>query len=139
MMENKSTCHMTNVRLIELGEAVRMVKNSREDCPETSIKGRAIWETAHNCALSCLTNCPTVDAVEAKKYEELVGMYHELRENFVDFVCSGVPNVAPYCLNRCDGCCDAYGWCRKSNLCKGFNPAEVILYRCAKMDGDGNV
>ena len=51
-------------RLIELGEALRMVKNSREDCPETSIKGRAIWETAHNCALSCLTSCNAVDAVE---------------------------------------------------------------------------
>lgn len=51
-------------RLIELGEAVRMTKNSREDCPETSIKGRAIWVMAHNCALSCLVSCPTVDAVE---------------------------------------------------------------------------
>lgn len=51
-------------RLIDLGEALRMVQNSKDDCPETSIKGRAIWETAHNCAISCLTNCDTVDAVE---------------------------------------------------------------------------
>ncbi len=50
--------------LIELSEALRMIKNSKADCPETTIKGRAIWETAHNCALSCLTNCPPVDAVE---------------------------------------------------------------------------
>lgn len=50
-------------RLIDLGEALRMVQNSKDDCPETSIKGRAIWETAHNCAISCLTNCDTVDAV----------------------------------------------------------------------------
>lgn len=50
-------------RLIELGEALRMVQNSKDDCPETSIKGRAIWETAHNCALSCLTSCNAVDAV----------------------------------------------------------------------------
>ena len=101
---------------------------------EAEIQERNDWHRYKNIVESQ----PTVDAVEAKKYEELVGMYHELRENFVDFVCSGVPNVAPYCLNRCDGCCDAYGWCRQSNLCKGFNPAEVILYRCAKMDGDGN-
>lgn len=53
-----------NKRLIELGEALRMVQNSKDDCPETSIKGRAIWETAHNCALSCLTSCPAVEAVE---------------------------------------------------------------------------
>lgn len=51
-------------RLIELGNALRMIQNSKDDCPETSIKGRAIWETAHNCSLSCLTNCDTVDAVE---------------------------------------------------------------------------
>ena len=82
---------------------------------------------------------PTVDAVEAKKYEELVGMYHELRENFVDYVCSGIPNVAPYCLNKCEGCVTVHGWCKfASDKCKGFNPAEVILYRFAKMDGDGN-
>lgn len=53
-------------RLIELGNALRMIQNSKCDCPEMSIKGRAIWGTAHNCALSCLTNCPTVDAVEVK-------------------------------------------------------------------------
>ena len=57
-------------RLIELGEALRMVQNSRSDCPETSIKGRAIWETAHNCALSCLTNCPTVDAAEVVRCKD---------------------------------------------------------------------
>ena len=80
-------------------------------------------------------NAQTVDAVEAEKYKALLEMYNELRENFVDFVCSGTPNVAPYCLNRCDGCCDAYGWCRQSTLCQGFNPAEVILDG-EKMDGD---
>lgn len=74
-----------------------------------------------------IVEAPTVDAVEVEKYKALLEMYHELRENFVDFVCSGVPNVAPYCLNRCDGCCDAYGWCRQSDKCQGFNPAEVIL------------
>lgn len=86
----------------------------------------------------------TVDAVEAKKYEELVGkyeelvgMYHELRENFVDYVCSGIRNEAPYCLNKCEDCVDKRGWC-KLERCQGFNPAEVILYRFAKMDGDVN-
>jgi hypothetical protein len=75
---------------------------------------------------------PTVDAVEAKKYEALVEMYHELRENFIDYVCSGIPNVAPYCLNKCEECVDGYGWCKQnSDKCQGFNPAEVIL------DGEG--
>ena len=109
-----------------------------DDCDEIRFYVDGTVYVDFRAVQRAIDEAPTVDAVEAKKYEELVGMYHELRENFVDFVCSGVPNVAPYCLNRCDGCCDAYGWCRQSNLCKGFNPAEVILYRCAKMDGDGN-
>lgn len=56
----------------------------------------------------------TVDAVEVEKY-------NELREAFVDFVCSGIHNPAPYCKNRCEECIDAYGWC-KANACTGFNP-----------------
>ena len=59
-------------RLIELGEALRMVMNSKYDCPETSIKGRAIWDTAHNCALSCLTSCNAVDAVEVIRCQNCV-------------------------------------------------------------------
>lgn len=85
--------------------------------------------------VSVLKNAPTVDAVEVEKYNALLEMYHDLRENFIDFVCSGIQNVAPYCLNRCDGCCDAYGWCRHSDNCQGFNPAEVIVDCGAKMEG----
>lgn len=75
-----------------------------------------------------IKNAPTVDAVEAKKYEALVEMYHDLRENFIDYYCSGTPNVAPYCLNRCEECLTPHGWCKAlSDKCRGFNPAEVIL------------
>lgn len=81
---------------------------------------------------------PTVDSVEVEKYKTLAEMYHDLRENFVDYYCSGVQNVAPYCLNRCEECVDKWGYCKQySDYCKGFNPAEVIL-KDAKMDGDGN-
>lgn len=50
-----------------------------------------------------------------------VEKYNELREAFIDYVCSGVPNLAPYCKNRCQECVDGRGWCRES-FCKGFNP-----------------
>lgn len=73
-----------------------------------------------------IEDAPTVDAVEIQKYEALVEMYHELRENFIDYVCSGVRNEAPYCLNKCEDCVDSRGWC-KLEICHGFNPAEVIL------------
>ncbi len=47
--------------------------------------------------------------------------YEELREAFVDCVCSGVNNLAPYCKNRCDECVDSYGYCTYRR-CTGFNP-----------------
>lgn len=71
---------------------------------------------------------PTVDAMEVEKYKVLREQYHELRENFIDYVCSGTCNVAPYCLNRCKGCVDSCGWCNQgSDECHGFNPAEIII------------
>lgn len=87
---------------------------------------------------------PTVDAVEGEKYIELREQYdklfleyHELRDNFISYVCGGEPNPSPFCLNKRKGCCDSYGWCKNNDKCKGFNPAEVILDG-AKMDGDWN-
>lgn len=47
--------------------------------------------------------------------------YNDLREAFVDYVCTGVPNPAPYCTNRRPECIDGHGWCRTEN-CRGFNP-----------------
>ena len=71
---------------------------------------------------------PTVTVVDVKQYKELLEMYHNLRENFVDYVCSGMQNVAPYCLNRCKECVGKHGWCKSdSDKCQGFNPAEVII------------
>ena len=67
-----------------------------------------------------------VDAVEAEKYNDLL-------DAFIDYVCSGIPNVAPYCCNRCRECVDGRGWCKEDPAtCRGFNP-DV-----RKMDGDGN-
>ena len=63
-----------------------------------------------------IADFPAVDAVPAEKYDEL-------REMFVDYVCSGVSNPAPYCKNRCAECLDRYGWCRNGGEnCAGFDP-----------------
>ena len=61
-----------------------------------------------------IEQAPAVDAVEVEKY-------NDLREAFVDYVCSGVPNPAPYCRNRYAGCVDSRGWCTYTH-CNGFNP-----------------
>lgn len=89
-----------------------------------------------NWGRNAIADAPKVEAVEVKQYKTLIEMYNQLRENFVDFVCSGILNVAPYCLNRCEGCCDSYGWCMHSNKCMGFNPAEVILDEEWRTDND---
>lgn len=63
-----------------------------------------------------IENAPVVDAVPAEKYDAL-------REAFIDYVCSGVSNPAPYCKNRCAECVSEYGWCRdKGENCAGFDP-----------------
>lgn len=61
-----------------------------------------------------IETAPTIDAVPAEKY-------NELREAFVDFVCSGVHNPGPYCKNKCPECVDKRGWCTYRR-CTGFNP-----------------
>jgi hypothetical protein len=58
---------------------------------------------------------PAADVVE-------VETYNDLREAFVDFVCSGVHNPAPYCKNRRSTCVDKRGWCTYNDWCNGFNP-----------------
>lgn len=71
---------------------------------------------------------PAAPVVDAKQYEELLEKYNELRENFVDCVCSGSDNPAPYCINRCSGCVDRLGYCAlNSEECRGFNPAYILI------------
>lgn len=73
------------------------------------------YEEGWNNALEgAILSLPVADVVEAAKY-------NDLREAFVDFVCSGVHNPAPYCKNRCDGCVDTFGWCTY-RMCNGFKP-----------------
>lgn len=63
---------------------------------------------------SVIDKVPTANVVEAEKY-------NDLRETFIDFVCSGIPNPAPYCKNRRAECVDKNGWCTYGR-CNGFDP-----------------
>ena len=56
-------------------------------------------------------------AAELKQVKQL---YESEKENFIDFACSGVPNLSPYCLNRHPDCVDERGWC-KTEKCRGFS------------------
>ena len=44
-----------------------------------------------------------------------------LREDFADYVTSGIPNPAPFCENMTLACTDTRGWCVPL-LCEGFKP-----------------
>lgn len=73
-------------------------------------------------------DCPLDTVVPVSQYKKMVEEYNQLRENFVDFFCSGSMNPAPYCLNTCKECTDNRGWCDpSSDKCKGFNPASIII------------
>ena len=47
-------------------------------------------------------------------------LYESEKEDFIDCVCSGVPNLSPYCMNRHPDCVDERGWCR-TEKCRGFS------------------
>ena len=56
----------------------------------------------------------------AAELEQVKQLYESEKENFIDFACSGVPNLFPYCLNRHPNCVDERGWC-KTEKCRGFS------------------
>ena len=52
--------------------------------------------------------------------ERVKRLYESEKEDFIDCVCSGVPNLSPYCMNRRPDCVDERGRCR-SEKCHGFS------------------
>ena len=52
--------------------------------------------------------------------EQVKQLYESEKEDFINFACSGVPNLSPYCLNRRPDCVDERGWCRIEK-CHGFS------------------
>lgn len=62
------------------------------------------------------------DALEELRdeLEQVKQLYESEKEDFVDFACSGAPNLSPYCMNRHPDCVDERGWCR-TEKCRGFS------------------
>ena len=74
-------------------------------------------------ALDAATALSTLQAENAKLLAELEKVKEELEEertDFIDCVCSGVSNYAPYCRNRKPDCVDKRGWCICA-MCHGFS------------------
>ena len=69
------------------------------------------------------TALSTLQEENAKLLAELEKVKAELEEertDFIDCVCSGVSNYAPYCRNRKPDCVDKRGWCICA-MCHGFS------------------
>ena len=126
-MANCNDCICSEVCYYKSFNDVRALKKRINDV-EKICKSFVHRDRVKGVEIDQFKNAPTVDTVDVKQYETLREQYHDLRENFIDYVCSGTCNVAPYCLNRCKGCVDSRGWCNQgSDECHGFNPAEVII------------
>lgn len=54
---------VNDMRLGDLDEALRMIKDSRKDNPYVSNVTAGTWRLAHDCAVSCVEAVPTIDAV----------------------------------------------------------------------------
>lgn len=57
------------MRYIDADEALRMMRNSKQDCPLTDDK-RGIWDVAHDCTISCVEAAPTADVVEVVRCKD---------------------------------------------------------------------
>ena len=56
-------------RHIDADNALRMMRNSKKDCPLKDDK-KGIWDVAHDCAISCVEAVPTADAVEVVRCKD---------------------------------------------------------------------
>lgn len=52
--------------------------------------------------------------------EQIKQLYESEKEDFIDYACSGVLNISPYCMNHHPDCVDERGWCI-TEKCHGFS------------------
>lgn len=109
-MGKDQTAGPTEPRFVDVNKAIRRLRVRQIACPDKKL------QAAYKVVIEELAAAQTADVVEAEKY-------NDLREAFVDYVCSGTSNLAPYCQNRCGDCVDGRGWCISgTDKCRGFNP-----------------
>ena len=71
-------------------------------------------------AATALSTLQAENAQLRAELEQEQRLYESEKEDFIDCVCSGVPNLSPYCMNRHPDCVDERGWCR-TEKCRGFS------------------
>lgn len=78
-------------RYIDADEALRMMRNSKQDNP-CNPPNKGVWEIAHDCCISCLDATPTADVAEVRHGE---------------WILEKEPNGKPYCFH-CSVCDDEF-------------------------------
>lgn len=69
-------------RYIDADEALRMMRNSKQDCPFVDGK-KSVWDVAHDCAISCVDAIPTADVAEVK-HGEWISVTKQLPETYIE-------------------------------------------------------
>ena len=101
---------------MEIEKLIEILRGKCAVCKRSSCNGK-YW---------VLSSCPAMgEAATAleqlqAELERVKQLYESEKEDFIDYACSGVPNISPYCTNRHPDCVDERGWCR-TEKCHGFS------------------
>lgn len=113
-------------KMIYVEDVLNCIKNADADVIDT----HPDYEDAgfsQEALFELISALPAISVISLEEHLEMqrkwADKYAKLRENFIDYVCSGTPNLVPYCANKCDNCIDGRGWCIEgSENCRGFSP-----------------
>lgn len=92
---------------MEIEKLIDALKKARAD---------GSWNTLSNLSHKAANALEQLQA----ELERVKQLYESEKEDFIDYACSGVPNISPYCTNRHPDCVDERGWCR-TEKCHGFS------------------
>ena len=73
-------------RYIDADEALRMMRNSKQDNP-CDVPSKGIWNIAHDCCISCLDAVPTADVVEVVRCKDCKHCHHRTIPNNERYEC----------------------------------------------------
>lgn len=73
-----------------------------------------------------------IEAIEqlVRERDAAVAVAENIYSDFLDFACTEIDNLAPYCGNRCPERIDESVWCKDvTKFCKGFSSVEYTEWR----------
>ena len=108
---------------MEIENLINNLNRAADDWEEkhpVTYTGNLRVQDALRDAASALSTLQEENEKLRAELEQVKRLYESEKEDFIDFAYSGVPNLAPYCLNRHPDCVDERGWCVPVK-CHGFS------------------